>query len=66
MLDGRAEANSPYTRYIPVPNSPHGCNASPDGKYIMLNGKLLQPLPYWMLANWMTCLQVKSKSAMLS
>ncbi|MGN6900330.1 TAT-dependent nitrous-oxide reductase, partial [Neisseria sp. P0017.S010] len=40
MLDGRAEANSPYTRYIPVPNSPHGCNASPDGKYIMLNGKL--------------------------
>ncbi|MCF7521842.1 TAT-dependent nitrous-oxide reductase [Neisseria sp. ZJ106] len=40
MLDGRAEANSKYTRYIPVPNSPHGCNASPDGKYIMLNGKL--------------------------
>jgi len=37
MLDGRAEANSPYTRYIPVPNSPHGCNASPDGKYIMHN-----------------------------
>lgn len=40
VLDGRAEANSPYTRYIPVPNSPHGCNASPDGNYIMLNGKL--------------------------
>ena len=40
MLDGRAEAKSKYTRYIPVPNSPHGCNASPDGKYIMLNGKL--------------------------
>lgn len=40
VLDGRAEANSAYTRYIPVPNSPHGCNASPDGNYIMLNGKL--------------------------
>lgn len=40
VLDGRAQANSPYTRYIPVPNSPHGCNASPDGNYIMLNGKL--------------------------
>ena len=40
VLDGRAQANSKYTRYIPVPNSPHGCNASPDGKYIMLNGKL--------------------------
>lgn len=40
VLDGRAAANSPYTRYVPVPNSPHGCNASPDGNYIMLNGKL--------------------------
>ncbi|MBP8876183.1 MAG: TAT-dependent nitrous-oxide reductase, partial [Neisseria sp.] len=40
VVDGRAAAQSNYTRYIPVPNSPHGCNASPDGNYIMLNGKL--------------------------
>ncbi|MDO4777616.1 MAG: TAT-dependent nitrous-oxide reductase [Cardiobacteriaceae bacterium] len=38
VLDGRH--GSKYTRYITVPNSPHGCNASPDGNYIMLNGKL--------------------------
>lgn len=31
---------SPYTRYIDVPSSPHGCNAAPDGIHIVLNGKL--------------------------
>lgn len=31
---------SPYTRYISVPSSPHGCNAAPDGIHIILNGKL--------------------------
>lgn len=38
VLDGRK--GSKYTRYIPIPNSPHGVNSSPDGKYIMINGKL--------------------------
>jgi len=38
VLDGRK--GSPYTRYVPVSNSPHGCNTAPDGKYIVINGKL--------------------------
>jgi nitrous-oxide reductase len=38
VLDGRK--GSPYTRYVPVPNSPHGMNTAPDGIHVVANGKL--------------------------
>jgi nitrous-oxide reductase len=38
VLDGRK--GSALTRYIPVPNSPHGINTAPDGIHVVANGKL--------------------------
>lgn len=38
VVDGRH--GSPLTRYVPVSNSPHGCNTAPDGRHIVINGKL--------------------------
>jgi nitrous-oxide reductase len=38
VVDGRH--GSRYTRYVPVPNSPHGINTAPDGVHVVANGKL--------------------------
>nr|ACF98096.1 putative nitrous-oxide reductase NosZ [uncultured bacterium 1042] len=38
VIDGRR--GSPYTRYVPVANSPHGINTAPDGIHVVANGKL--------------------------
>ncbi len=40
VIDGRKGKNKNYTRYVPIPNSPHGVNTAPDGKHVVINGKL--------------------------
>ena len=43
VIDGRKGKNKNYTRYVPIPNSPHGVNTAPDGKHVVINGKLSPP-----------------------
>ncbi|TYO84569.1 TAT-dependent nitrous-oxide reductase [Oceanicella actignis] len=40
VIDGRKGKNKKYTRYVPIPNSPHGVNTAPDGRHVVVNGKL--------------------------
>ncbi|MBU3260026.1 MULTISPECIES: TAT-dependent nitrous-oxide reductase [Roseovarius] len=40
VIDGRKGQNKKYTRYVPIPNSPHGVNTAPDGVHVVINGKL--------------------------
>jgi len=61
IVDGRH--GSKYTRYIPIPNSPHGVNTAPDGVHVVINGKLSPTVSVIDVRNWTTSSTTRSRSA---
>ncbi len=46
--------------YIPCPKSPHGCDISPDGKYIVASGKLAATIPVFSFDKMIKAIESKA------
>lgn len=46
--------------YIPCPKSPHGCDVSPDGKYIVASGKLAATIPVFSFDKMLKAIESKA------
>lgn len=56
-LDARALKDICY--YIPCPKSPHGCDVSPTGEYIVASGKLAAVIPVFSFKKIMAAIEAK-------
>ncbi len=45
--------------YMPCPKSPHGCDVSPDGKYIVASGKLAATIPVFSFEKFQKAIEGK-------
>src|SRR3974390_2102834 len=61
VIDGRH--GSPYTRYVPIPNSPHGINPAPDGIHVWPTASCRPPYRYSMCACLTSCSTTRSSHA---